>query len=141
MISDSAVLASFFAYQPSFTGGVFVSADADFNNDGFVDVLTGAGFGGGPHVRLLDGTKLNLAGADGVIAPEAELESIFATDPSFRGAVRGGEADADQNGVDEIVLGAGPGGAPLVILQETADGPLSQFLAFDPSFAGGVFVD
>ena len=52
-----------------------------------------------------------------MIAPEAALESVFATDPAFRGGVRVGEADADQNGVDEIVPGAGPGGVPLVVLQ------------------------
>src|SRR5262245_11722358 len=42
------------AYDLSFRGGVAL-ATADFNGDGVLDVVTGAGPGGGPHVRLFDG--------------------------------------------------------------------------------------
>ena len=44
-------LASFYAYDPAFTGGVHVAA-ADLTGDGVAEIITGAGPGGGPHVRV-----------------------------------------------------------------------------------------
>ena len=38
------------AYDPSFRGGVFVAA-ARIDNNAIADIVTGAGAGGGPHVR------------------------------------------------------------------------------------------
>lgn len=51
---NGSVVASFFAYDPGFTGGVSVSA-GDQNLDGKDDMITGAGRGGGPHVRVFSG--------------------------------------------------------------------------------------
>src|SRR5206468_1327213 len=67
-------LFSFFAYDPTFGGGVRVAAD-DLNGDGRADVITGAGPGGGPHVKVYDGSS-------GV-----QLRSFFAYDPTFLGGV------------------------------------------------------
>ena len=49
----------FFAYDPSFRGGVRV-ATADVNGDGFPDIITAAGPGGGAHVKVFDGTNRKL---------------------------------------------------------------------------------
>lgn len=70
---DGTVVREFFAYDPSFRGGVFISA-ADTQNNGKADIITGAGPGGGPHVKVFS--------ADGL-----EKFSFFAYDPGFRGGV------------------------------------------------------
>jgi hypothetical protein len=51
---NNTVLLDFFAYAPSFSGGVTV-ASGDVNNDQRDDVITGAGAGGGPHVNIFSG--------------------------------------------------------------------------------------
>ena len=122
-------LANYFAYAPDFRGGAFVTT-ADLTGTGTPSVVTGAGPGGGPHVKAFA-----LAGTT--------LQSFFAFDPAFTGGVTVAAADLDGDGRDEIVAGAGPGGGPRVsAFSLAASGPqltLSYF-AFDPAFAGGVFV-
>src|SRR5205085_605058 len=51
---DGSLLCNFMAFDPLFTGGVSVGG-GDVNGDGFGDVLTGAGAGGGPNVRAYSG--------------------------------------------------------------------------------------
>jgi hypothetical protein len=94
-------LASFCAYAPGFAGGVFVGA-GHVLGDGRADVITGAGAGGGPHVRVFTG-----AGGDTGV-------SFFAYSAAFAGGVRVAGGDLDGSGASEIVTAAGPGGGPHV---------------------------
>ena len=126
--ATGAEIRSFFAYAPTFTGGVFVAA-GDVNGDGFDDVITGADGGGGSHVKAFSG------------ATGAELRSFLAYDAGFLGGVRVGAGDIDGDGFDDIVTGAGPRGAPHVKVFSGFDGSeLRSFFAYDFAFTGGVFV-
>ena len=107
-------IANFFAYDSSFRGGIYVDA-GDYNNDGFADILTGPGVGGGSHVRVFSG-KTALAGS----AP-VELAGFFAftqttpDNPLFTPGVPasgvGGVAfsGTSANGSRNILVGTGRG--------------------------------
>lgn len=126
--ATGAELMSFFAYDPAFAGGVFVAA-GDVNGDWRPDVITGAGPGGGPHVRVFDWWS------------GMELQSFFAYDPSFAGGVRVAAGYVNGDNEADIITGAGPGGAPHVKVFDGATGAeLRSFFADDPAFTGGVFV-
>ena len=124
----------FFAYDPAFPGGVNVAV-GDVNGDGVADIVTGAGPGGGPHVRVfnfLDGQFTELGG-----------NGFFAYDPEFPGGVHVAAADLGGDGVAEIITGAGPGDGPHVRAFSLAGGVVTEvasFFAYDPAFPGGVFV-
>jgi fibronectin-binding autotransporter adhesin len=120
---------SFMAYDPAFTGGVTVAAAKIFEaNPAFV--ITGAGPGGGPHVKVFAAN-----------APQLPLQSFFAFDPAFRGGVTVAAGDTDGDGVADIIVGAGPGGFPQVRSFSFFDGAIGvDFPAYNPAFRGGVTV-
>ncbi len=122
------VVREFMAYTPSFTGGVYV-AIGDVNHDGTPDIITGAGPGGGPHVKVFDGAT------GGVIA------SFFAFSPEFTGGVRVAAGDVDGDGYADIITAAGPGGGPHVAVYSGRTGALIRsFFAYKVGFTGDVYV-
>jgi hypothetical protein len=138
-VFDGATLSQvreFLAYSESFRGGVFVAA-GDVTGDGRADVVTGAGPGGGPHVRAFDGAKL-FENTDP--QPTAHQE-LFAYSADFRGGVSVAVGDVDGDGVGDVVTGAGPGGGPHVKAFRASDsGLLAGYFAYDPAMTRGVFV-
>jgi hypothetical protein len=130
--ADGHVLRSFFPYDPAFTGGVRV-ASCDITGDGVPEIVTAAGAGGGPHVRVFDGkTGAQLPGLRG---------SFFAYIPAFTGGVFVGCADVNGDEVPDIITGPGPGGGPHVRAISGTDGSeITGFFAYGVTFTGGVFV-
>ena len=133
-----ALIGSFEAYAPRFKGGVNVAV-ADINGDSVPDIITGPGAGGGPDVRVFDGTT------------GAVIREFYAYDPAFAGGVSvaaGLWADKPAPGMGvlsfvepTIITGAGPGGGPHVkVFNAISLDVLRSFYAYDPRFAGGVRV-
>jgi hypothetical protein len=118
----------FLAYDAGFTGGVYVAA-GDVNGDGFSDIVTGAGAGGEPDVRVFSGEDL------------FPLQQFFAFDLTFTGGVRVAAGDVNDDGKADIVAGAGPGDAPLVrVFDGDTQDILNEYFAYEDTFTGGVFV-
>ena len=112
--ATGAVVASFYAFTPSFTGGVRVAVD-DVNGDGIPDIICAAGPGGGPQVIVIDGTKLTQVQSNGEIASSGLLASFYAFAPSFSGGVYVA-AGTSSSGQNWIAAGAGAGGGPQVVV-------------------------
>lgn len=123
------LLLSFFAYAPGYLGGVNVAV-ADTNGDGFGEVVAVAASGSSSHVVVRE-----VSGAG------RQLYSFLAW-PDYRGnGLRVTSADINGDRADDLILGAGPGGATRVsVLSGRSLAPLDDFFAFDPAGAGGVFV-
>ncbi|MFL5341532.1 MAG: SdrD B-like domain-containing protein [Gemmataceae bacterium] len=141
---DGSMVATFFAFDPAFRGGVNVTA-ADVNGDGIPDLIAAAGPGGGPAVKVIDGTKLNQVQANGEIADSALIASFFAfdsTDPNFTKGVNVAAGDVNGDGRADLILGAMAGGTPEVRVLNVAGGMqvMQSFNAYAAGFSGGVSV-
>lgn len=81
--------AGFFAYAPTFRGGVRVAC-GDVDKDGKDEIITGAGPGGGPHIRVFDENG------------QPKPIDFMAFHADNRSGVDVASADVDKDGQDEI---------------------------------------
>jgi hypothetical protein len=115
--------ASFFAYGPAFTGGVRVAL-GDVTGDGLGDIVTGAGPGAGPHVKVFDG-----------LAP-SEVRSFFAYGPTFAGGVFVAGGDVTGDGRADIITGAGSTSTHVKVFDAITSAEVRSFLAFGAATLG-----
>lgn len=115
----------FFAYDESFHGGVSVAV-RDIDGDGKAEVVTGAGPGGGPHVRVFNS--------------EGELrQQFFAYPEDFRGGVDVEVLQGETLGQDYIVtVPLSIGGSHVKYFDSKTLSLVREFFAYDESFHGGV---
>jgi hypothetical protein len=97
----------FFAYASNFRGGVSVAV-ADLNGNGQMEIVAGAGHGGGPQIRVFD-QRGNLLSA-----------GWFAFANDFRGGVTVAAADINADGHGEILATPGRGGESLIKVFDSA---------------------
>src|SRR5262249_46199171 len=133
------MMGEFLAYDPRYFGGVFVAA-GDVNGDRRADIVTGTNGNGGPEVKAFNGPTV-----PGNPTPVI-VDDFFAYDPAFNGGAVVAITDADGDGEADIITGAGPGAGPHVRIfngatsMQAQNNVVDSFMAFDPTFTGGVFV-
>ncbi len=131
--NGNALIREFAPYATSFGGGVRV-ASTECSGDLADDIITAAGPGGGPHVRIFNGQN-----------PAFIVDEFFAFDFRFTGGVyvAAGELDGVNNRGD-IATGAGEGGGPHVKVWCAAPQqryfPKSEAFVSDPNNRSGVRV-
>lgn len=96
---DGSRIGSFTPYDSTFSGGASVAL-CDLDGNGINEIVTGAGFGGGPHIRVFS----HVGKPTGI--------SFFAYDEDFRGGVSILCADITADGVPDIITVPGPTGGP-----------------------------
>ena len=113
----------FMAYDPNFHGGVNVAA-GDLLGDGRAEIVTGAGPGGGPHVRVLNASGVAFGG-------------FYAYAPEWTGGVFVAVGHPTPgSGKASIVTGAGPGGGPHVRVLDANGNGGGGFYAYENIPAG-----
>ena len=131
---DGSELHQFIPFSTQFMGGVFVGA-GDFDGDGDDDLVVASGAdpvpgaGGGPHVKVFNGTDLQV------------LADFRPYDTMFTGGVRVALGDIDGDGLADIITAPGDDGPPLLTGWLSPDvSNNDDMLVFNPAYRGGLFV-
>lgn len=132
-INQNQVLTNFFAYSDVFRGGVTVAA-ADRTGDGIDEVVTGAGFGGGPNVSVF---QLNPTTVPNQFNPVL-IQNFFVFDVTFTGGIYVAGGQFSDTTLDDIFVGTGAGTKATVAVAFGTGG----FFYLNPfgNFQGGVRV-
>lgn len=123
---DGKLRNSFIAYDKNLRTGVNVAL-ADVDGDKDLEIVTGPGKGAEPLIKIF-----SLSG---------KLKySFLAYAKNFKGGVNLATGDLNNDGVAEIITAPGQGGGPQVIIYDFKGKMQKSFMAYEPSFHGGVRV-
>jgi len=123
---DMSVLRSVYVFDPRFLGGVNV-ATGDVNGDGLADILLAADAGATPHVVVISGGTWEV------------LASFYAFDKAFHGGLRLAAADANGDGVLDIITSTASGTiSHVVAFANLGQSVITSFYAFPEAVRNGV---
>jgi len=118
-------LKSFMAYDERYRGGINVAC-GDITGDGRSEIITGPGISSGPQVRVFD-EQGNSLGLD-----------VWAFDLKHRGGVSVAAGNLLGQEKDQIITAVYSSGRPIVKVFDDNRREVSEFLAYDERFSGGV---
>lgn len=130
---DFSLMTEFLAYDAGFRGGVYLAA-GNLDADAAFEIVTGAGPGGGSHVRSFN------IGPQGASQLPGPLGSFLAYDIAFTGGVTVAVGDVDDKVDGEIITGAATQGGAHVKAFRNDGTVVASFLAYAPEFFGGINV-
>jgi uncharacterized delta-60 repeat protein len=120
------LLKQFYAFNPALSCGVRAAVVYGY---GLPVIIAAPGEGGPPVVRIYDGASLKM------------IRQTVVAAPTFHGGVNIAVGKVVSQDLGEILVGLGRGALPLVKVYSVATGALlGQFLAYSPSYRGGVRV-
>jgi len=125
------VLAQFRAYVSGFQGGVYLAAGNVDTSTALDEVITGAGPGGGPHVKLW---RVNFGTSTSI-----EISGYMAYESGFTGGVRVGAGNLSCTPGMEILTAPGSGRPAEVRTEVFGQGNIGNFQPY-PGWSGGAFV-
>ncbi|MDY3561896.1 GDSL-type esterase/lipase family protein [Gemmata sp. JC673] len=124
--TNGALLASFFAFDPAYLGGLSV-AIGDVNGDGAGDIVVGTA-AGTDHVKTFT-------------AAGRLINSFEAFELGFAGGIQVAATDLNRDGYADVVVAAGAGGHGHVVAYSVATNrKLASFYAFGAAYGGTVSI-
>jgi hypothetical protein len=105
--------ANYFTLDPNFRGGIR-AAIGDVNNDGVADLAVAGGFGGGPRIDVINGTKALTT--DGFNPADRLISSFFAFPDTVRNGAYIALGDVNGDGFADFIFGSALGGGTEVLV-------------------------